>query len=396
MFKSGKPPKWTPIEEPRRLPWDAGKYYRDVNSASYPTHPLEPAVVAIMKMCPTPIPADIVACASSIANLLRFVRGETSERPFRFLVEVVGETVHFIRRENSPKELIPDVRGYGHSFADAYTTWEKDVKRSVSHQRILKYRFGGIDLLVRFEGDGYINSSRNMGTSPKQTKSDPEELVKQLPHFDLGNAKSCGSKDSKLTVVDGGQAIPQDAIFDLKTRSVMVRDRDVLGEQLPRLWVAQIQQLVLAYHTKGLFEDQDIQIKNIKSDLEEWEDINQSSLGRLAALLNSIISFARGSKDGKIEVVCPDKDSLEIRQRLPGAGDAFSLAVKAKWEEWLHEGKSSTKRDVDNHSAEGTHRHLDCEEAGSDYDDATSTYSSDGGDLTACDAECGYCGRCMY
>lgn len=348
-----------------------------------------------MKMCQTPIPADIVACASSIANLLRFVRGEAGERQFRFLVEVVGDTVHFIRRENSPKELIEGVRGYGHTFAEAYTTWEKDVKRSASHQRILNYRFGGIDLLVRFEGDGYINSSRNTATAPKPTTSDPEELLGQFPHFDLGNAKSGSSKDSKLTIVDGGQIIAQDAIFDLKTRSVMARDRDVLGEQLPRLWVAQIQQLVLAYHTRGLFEGQDIKIKNIKSDLEEWEDINRSSLGRLAALLNSIISFARGSKDGKIEVVCPDKDSLEIRQQLPGAGDAFSISVKEKWEKWLHKGKSSTKRDVDSHSAEGMHRHLDCEEAGPTDDDATS-YSSDGGDLTACDAECGYCGRCMY
>ena len=351
-----------------------------------------------MKLCPEPIPVDIVACGSTIANLLRFARGEAGERPFRFLVEIVGETVHFIRRENSAKELIPDVRGYGHSFADAYTTWEKDVKRSTSHQRILSYRFGGLDLLVRFEGDGYITSPGFGGKSPVSPHSDNENVLDQLSGLRFGNADPKTSEKSRLSLVDGGQIIPQEAIFDLKTRSILTKDKDVLGEQLPRLWVSQIQQLVLAYHTKGLFEGQDIQIKSIKSDLEEWEELNQSSLQRLAALLKAITGFAREHKDGKIEVVCLDGDSLEIRQQnFPKTRHAFSHDVEKKWEEWLQGGRESKASYVEKLEVGGRYGQLPSEE--DDFDDAYSTYSrdsSDGGDFTACDQECGYCGKCMY
>lgn len=36
------------------------------------------------------------------------------------LVEVIAGTVHLIRRENTPKEQILGVRGYGHTFPEAY------------------------------------------------------------------------------------------------------------------------------------------------------------------------------------------------------------------------------------------------------------------------------------
>ena len=64
---------------------------------------------------------DIVACGSTLGNLLRFVRGQ--DKPFRFLAQVIGNTVFFLRKENDPRELIPDVRGYGHSSPEANMTW---------------------------------------------------------------------------------------------------------------------------------------------------------------------------------------------------------------------------------------------------------------------------------
>lgn len=49
----GKPPRWTPLASPRRLKLDDGEFFRDPNSAQFPKHPMEPAVVAaVTSECP--------------------------------------------------------------------------------------------------------------------------------------------------------------------------------------------------------------------------------------------------------------------------------------------------------------------------------------------------------
>ncbi|KAK7402703.1 hypothetical protein QQX98_011525 [Neonectria punicea] len=392
----GKPPRWTPLSQPQRLSWDAGDYYRDINAASYPSHPMEPAIVSIMKMNPEPIPVNIVACGSTIGNLLRFSQGTEEDRSFRMLVEVIGDTVHFIRREKSPKELIPDVKGFGHTFPEAYTTWDGETRRSVSHQRILTYRLAGLDMMVRFEGDGFIQSP-GIRQRKGPTVSSSTEKNDALPDLsDLGMTMPVPSPSAgvlKLKVVDGGQLIPQDAVFDLKTRSVRARDRDTLGSQLHRLWVSQIEQFILAYHERGVFND--IQVKRVDGQVKEWEELNQPTLKRLAALLHLIIDRAREATNGKLEIVCSHGDALEIREQGPGAGDALSASVRAEWAEWLGEKAASPVSSSSEkwHSPEDRY---DVDDEG--YPDTFSDSSDGEGlkDFTACDRECGYCGYCSY
>ncbi|KAF4948839.1 hypothetical protein FSARC_13633 [Fusarium sarcochroum] len=359
----GQPPKWTPMKGPHKLTGDSGEYYRDVNAASYPKHPLEPTIVSVTKMNPNPIPVNIVACGSTIGNLLRFARGVDLDRSFRILVELVGDTVHFVRRENTPKELIPDVRGFGHTFPEAYTTWGS--------------AFGGLDLMVRFEGDGFIEAS-----SPRKmnTKAKSGDALIQMQS--LGISQSLSNGTGSLEVSEGGESVPQSSVFDLKTRSVMARGKNHLGEQLPRLWIAQVTQFLLAYHERGLFKEENIDIRNVKADIDEWQDLNQSSLKRLAALLRLIVDRVRASKDGKLELIWSNSGSLEIRQQLPGASDVLSGPVRKQWEAWLD---SETKEKVD---PADSGRWEEFMAALSDGDGAS--------DYAACDQECGYCGKCVY
>ncbi|KAM0558363.1 hypothetical protein ACHAPJ_005057 [Fusarium lateritium] len=373
----GQPPKWTPMKGPHKLAGDSGEYYRDVNAASYPKHPLEPTIVSVMKMNPNPIPVNILACGSTIGNLLRFARGVDLHRSFRILVEQVGDAVHFIRRENSPKELIPDVRGFGHTFPEAYTTWDSAVRRSTTHQRIVAYQFGGLDLMIRFEGDGFIETS-----SPRKinAKAKPGDALAQIQNLGITQLLSNGT--GNLKVSDGGEPVPQSSVFDLKTRSVMAREKDHLGEQLPRLWIAQVTQFLLAYHERGLFKEENIDIKNIKADIDEWQDLNQPSLKRLASLLRLVIDRVRASKDGKLELVWSNNGSLEIREQLPGVSDVLSGPVREQWEAWLD---SDTKEEVD---PGDSGRWEEFMAALSDSDGAS--------DYAACDQECGYCGKCVY
>ncbi|GAB0137454.1 hypothetical protein EsDP_00005718 [Epichloe bromicola] len=365
----GKPPLWAPLSGRCQLREDDGIYYRDRNAASYPAHPLEPAIVSVMQMHPTPCHVDVFACGSTLGNLLRFTRGD--DKPFRMLVEVVGETVHLIRRENTPKEQILGVRGYGHAFPEAYTTWEPDVKRSLSHQRILKYQFGGLDMMVRFEGDGYIKS----GPATRKT-SDGPEVLDQLQGLRLRHDQDEAGTNSRKGIADGlqvdnaGETVLQESIFELKTRSVKRQDSDVLGEQLPRLWVAQISKFILAYHDRGLFGD--VSVRDVREEVQEWEAQNKDALGRLVTLLHRIIATAHSRQDGELEIVRQIGGALEVRRRASDAGTAFSETVRRDWAEWL-----------DGADAVGT------------VEDNCSESSSDGEqDFTACDAECAYCGKC--
>ena len=260
-----------------------------------------------------------------------------------------------------------------HTFPEAYTTWDPSVKRSKTHQRIISYQFAGFDLLVRFEGDGYLPGASEK-SSVRSFKGDDLDQIQ-----DLGVSDPSPNITDQLVVSEGGEVISQTSIFDLKTRSIRTRHKDHLGEQLPRLWISQMTNFLLAYHERGQFQEKDIEIKNIKSDVEEWQDLNQPSLNRLAAVFHRIIDSARASKDGKLEVVWSGYGSLEICQQLPDAGEALSASVKKQWEAWLGAGV----------------KEADAGDSGR-WEDfmATLSDSDEQSDYAACDAECDYCGKC--
>ncbi|GAO16374.1 hypothetical protein UVI_02049710 [Ustilaginoidea virens] len=327
----GKPPLWTPPETPSPLQQDAGVYYRDRNAACYPEHPMEPAVVSVMKMRHAPCPVDVFACGSTLGNLLRFSWG--SRQSFRMLLEMVGGTVHLIRREESPRALIPDVRGYGYSFPEAYTTWEPEVRNSLSHQRIIRYAFGELYLMVRFEADGYIGSGRAPPLSCGDT-----DVLEHFEQWHVGERPRAQASASwgVLSAADAGAAVPQDCIFELKTRSVKKQgDEDTLGKQMPRLWVSQVPTFILAFHERGLFTD--VRVTDAREKVRDWEAANQAALGRFLGLLKRIIGTAQSHRGDELEIVRQEGGSLEIRKRAPGAGGLFSGPVRGRWAAWLGE-----------------------------------------------------------
>ncbi|KAK7747350.1 hypothetical protein SLS53_001603 [Cytospora paraplurivora] len=385
-----KPAKWTPLPTARQLKPDSGQYVRDPNAARYPKHPVEPAITAVLAIDHENAQnVDIVACGSTLGNLLRFIRGE--DRQFRMLVELVEGTIFFIRRESSP--FIPDVKGYGHSFPEAYTTWEGEVKGSVSHQRVLSYRFGGLGFLLRFEGDGYLWDGdevvRADGDHKSATVNDfnatqsVEELAAELNRSRVTGAQP--THGDNLKIIHAGNLVSQDRIFDLKTRSVRRKEadrfEDTFGEQLPRLWVSQIPRFILAYHKHGLFEE--ISIRDARSDVKSWERNHVDVLSRLAALLHRIVGLVRSRSDGRLELRHETVGTLEVREQPADSGDALSASVRCLWAK-----ASAVKDDVTS------------AEMASDPEEDGNLFSWDEGsepDYTACSSEdCGYCGRCSY
>ena len=311
------------------------------------------------------------------------------DKSFRILVEAVGDTVFFVRRENSPTELIPGVTGYGHTFPEAYTTWDAEVKRSVSHQRIIRYELGGLDCVVRFAADGYHKESVSQGSEiGQQLKPAEVDTLNDMLTSVLSNSAIDDrppAHDRPLNVVHGGQQIPQAAVFDLKTRSIRKKDQDTLGEELPRLWVAQVPNFILAYHTSGVFEE--IQTRNVQHEVEEWECENEDTIRQFAVLLRKIVAFTRSTVDRKIEVRSSEVNILELREQTEDVRQTLPAVVEARW---INANPDRSEPSSD--ELQGANLRTSSEpEDYFDWDEGSDK------DFTACSAEdCGYCGHCSY
>jgi hypothetical protein len=365
---------WNPPTVPTQLSEDAGEYYRDQNGARFPNHPIQPAVQAIRSQNPSFAPSniDIFACGSTFGNLLRFVREEG--RVFRFVVEKVGQTFFFLRRENTFDEKIPDVRGYGHTFPEKYTTWHRTVSSSASHQRMVAYTFAGKRYVIRSECDGYL----------------PDKLVDDKSKtITVDDSLPAASNNDGLQVVDSGHVVPQSAIFDLKTRSVRRKDQDHLQEQLGRLWANRTPNFVLAFHHRGLFTD--IRKFNVQAEVERWEADHETQLRMLGMVVEKIVDCADVSPSGRCEVLCDKAGVLEMRD----VGGEFSHALPEDlcsfWSEDDGRVPSPSIGGGDGAEVAGEASDEDGEQdSWPDSDDEEKDY-------TACSAEsCGYCGRCTY
>lgn len=275
---------------------------------------------------------DVFGCGNTIGSLLSFAGDE--ERTFRFGVEYIGSSLFLVRKTNSPKETIDDVRGYGHSFPEAYTVWERDVKGSASHQRIIKYDFAGLKCFVRSESDGYLPDLVDHEESTSDEKyeklEDFSSNTNQLLALALG--LQTPSTSSNLTLQRAGKPIPQQALFDLKTRAIKSKRPGGISvdDFLHRLWVNQTPNFILAFHTYGRFEQRDIHIIDVRQKVVEWEAKNKTRLSKLGALLHKLIDVAKENGRSRFEVRRIGKGPLQIWSEAP-RWSALPPELKTLW-----------------------------------------------------------------
>ncbi|EPE03907.1 geranylgeranyl pyrophosphate synthetase [Ophiostoma piceae UAMH 11346] len=430
----GGPPRWTPLAQALPLQGDSGTYFRDINSARLPLHPMEPVAHAVCKGISSQkgadLDIDIVACGYTFGNLLRFIRRDELEpggcKPFRLVAQLIGSddeskedgkskaTLFLVRRENAPDECIPGISGFGHTFPEAYTTWDAATRKSKSHQRLIKYRFGGLNILLRSEADGYFHQTTQKASSgavrPAAEKTGIDDIDNLFASFGMGSQAASSPVDTaetedSLQVQHGGSSQPQSAIFDIKTRSIWKKEQhdEMLDQEMPRLWCRQMPTFILAFHRKGVFAKEDIEIIDVRQDITKWEQDHQESLQKLAELLQMILAQVKVLPRGKKLEICHTEgdgadECLEFREPGPGAMDALSEKGRRLWM-----GQDDDGDDVDGSA------HVDEDEDEDDESDSRSyngRFNDDSGwsdadleelDYTACSSsDCGYCGKCPY
>lgn len=243
---------------------------------------------------------------------------------FRLDAEKIGDTVFLVRKENSPTELIKDVRGYGHTFPAAYTKWDNGLESSVSHQRVITYDFGGLQCLVRFGCDGYIkNPSLTSSSAAAVGETDlPEPVVA---------ASGAPVSGQQLRIENVGAQIDQEYIFEIKTRHVS-RKVD-MEDMLPKLWITQTPGFLEAnYYEAGVFLDP--QIRDVKSDVDRWERENASALSRFHAVLTRIRDVVGGAENGCVEVSWEGSGPLKITKAVMVDGQVKRALPVDLVEQW--------------------------------------------------------------
>lgn len=328
-----------------------------------------------------PATVDVVGCASSLGNILRFAG--SVDTSFRFDVEMVGNTLFIIR--NAKKETIPGVVGYGHSFLDTFTSYAPEVGETKSHQRLVGYDFGNLTCLVRFECDGF-DAALESGDADADTSQSKPVLDKKL---DL---------EGSVHADTVGRVVSQKSVLEVKTRSEARGPLD-LSEHLPRLWVRQIPILVTGYHKAGLFKD--VQKTDVTDKVLAWEDESKQQLLNFARTLHRLIVEMKMGGHSRLEVYRSGTGPLQLREQVGESRQALPEEWEKKWagQPGLDSSQSGggdlsddsdgdkypTKLDWNNEEDDG-----DCAE----YDHYE--YDKEASDYTACDLECGYCGRCDY
>lgn len=298
---------------------------------------------------------DVIGCGNTLNNLFRFARGNATS--FRMLVEVIGNTVFFIRRENSPTEVYTGIRGYGHTFPEANTTWRTSVRGSETHQRLITYDFAELKCLVRFEADGFLpdlvpksSEIKKEHTSEAGDVKADEAIASSMQGATVSTVHATTTNPQKLTVSKKGEYIPQSAIFDLKTRSIKKSDVDTLGEELPRLWIRQIPNFILAYHTFGEFKD--VRVQDVRANVKRFERDQLLNVAKFGHLLKKIVAFARGAENKMLEIEYQEGEgSLALREPGGVVRGVLPEALISQWE--VKEEKEEVEEGVEEEASAG-------------------------------------------
>ncbi|KAK1451067.1 hypothetical protein CCUS01_11244 [Colletotrichum cuscutae] len=277
----GLPPLWAPPSGSPRMAPDSGTRYVDQNAARCPKYPLEPLFRAVRAQNPDfeLSDVDIITDRNNMRKLLRFVEASASDS-FEIKAEIAGEkTLLLTRVEEKPKEIIKGFRGFGHNFEKEYT---KGLVGSTGHHRIISYHFGGMMVLLRHETDGCVAGVLDSNMSG--TKSDDvDDLSDRLGSMFVSQALE--SANDKVAIIGTKtRPIGVESTLEIKTRAAR---RPLLMEEVAsQLWFSQTPLLVVAYHQQNRFAD--VNLRNVKQDVRDWEATNRNNLRKLAFLIQKI------------------------------------------------------------------------------------------------------------
>ncbi|KAI1141246.1 hypothetical protein F5Y05DRAFT_255615 [Hypoxylon sp. FL0543] len=316
----GSPSLWAPPKDPVCVNKDSGHYYIDQNAARHPSSPLEPLFRALYVTDSSfdIRSTDVVTDRNSIRKLVSFIRPRISPsrlQEFTINVDTIKNTTLFSRQEKNPVQFIEpqSFKGFGHEFESVCTT--EKVVGNTGHHRIISYRFGGLNFIIRHETDAYVGAESDL---PVPSGNGEQRVRKKI------RSKSA-RRGSTLTVRQSGHVVPLECTLEIKTRAF---DKPLsVYKIVPQLWISQTPKLVRGYYEDGVFQVPDVQ--DVTCEIQEWERNNQETLRQLAAVIRRILDVAKGC-DGPVTV----KHDMKKKKLVLWKVDRLPLLPQDLYSKW--------------------------------------------------------------
>ncbi|ELQ42271.1 hypothetical protein OOU_Y34scaffold00217g13 [Pyricularia oryzae Y34] len=204
------------------------------------------AILATLETAPD-FPAqhqiDVAACGSTTGSLIRFIN--SWGKMFRMLVEIVDDRVFLIRRERE-RERIP----------------LRSLSRTYKASRTVRYRFGNLRFLVRFDGEGYRPGDDEPARARRTENHVGNQTNSHISAHDLAESMRRASVSVEtevdrdvIKIQKSGALVAQDMVLDLKTRSKNKDQLDkMMDAELQRLWVSRVQNIYPGHSQRWLVQ----------------------------------------------------------------------------------------------------------------------------------------------
>lgn len=251
---------------------------------AFPKCPLEPLLRALATTQPdfNMEEIDLVTDRRNLRLLLAFVGGKKSA--FRIDIEVVHSTVLFSCWTPNNTRFVKGFGGYGCEFEKASTRKPNGLRESVTHNRAIRYNFGGIKAVVRFEVDAC--------TGP----------IRDIPRtMSLSNKYQT---PTGYTVLTRGYIVEPSRIVEIKTGPVG-KNLEV-SKNIAQLWFSQTPILCEGHYDRnGIFSEVTKKDLMQEGKLTRWEEDNREKLRKLVQVIQMVAGMVRAAPQNKYALVLP-------------------------------------------------------------------------------------------
>jgi hypothetical protein len=264
---------------------------------------------------------------NSFRNFLSFA----SKGPGKWRVDVdmINNTIFFNQWEEFRLMMINGHQdsGFGHAFEDCVTVRESGLD-TIHYERIARYELGGLECLVRFEADAYLNANGNTESEERVAilSSDPPAPKPSRPVL---------RPPYKLVhVVSRGHDVNPDLIVEIKSCSTRKFN---ISKALPQLWFSQTKHLCVGYHKEG-FVTEKLEMKDMTKELQKWEASSQEDLKNMIRIIKEIREIAKTAR--KCVVVCNVVDGVKCLSVFGRKGGDMAIRPEVVKRCWRSIGKA--------------------------------------------------------
>ncbi|KAF2024386.1 hypothetical protein EK21DRAFT_29186, partial [Setomelanomma holmii] len=322
IYVPGAPAKWQPPPLPHTLDQDSGWQTNDHNYARKPRTPYEPMFHALNAMNPSCKlnDVDVLADRNNLRVLLEFVQGKVNG-PFRLDLFTMFSTLIIVRNEGKWWKF-SDGKSYGSNFEKFFTRPAEGMEDATSHYRAIKYPMGPLNVVVRFEADGYDD-----GVQPDQPMRNESAVMSgghvERPVFKYG---------APMRVLQKGHIVPMAQMIEMKTKAYYAEKGGSLVQCQDQLWFGRTSLLYTGPCSEGTGLIKKVKYENATERVKKWEASNQESLRKLVSLLAFLRHFMQQQRLRAVVLVREEKNGpLTLRSMENGHLNLGSAEFMKFW-----------------------------------------------------------------